>query len=127
MVGAHGNPVNIVDQSGRPLSPAALAALIQQDPAYQSGETVLLLSCNTGVTPSAKWNKAGSFAKLLARSLNANVQAPDHFGWLFSNGAFESRGGLINGQPVTWDNVPINPGPMKPDPNDPGTLIEVTP
>jgi RHS repeat-associated protein len=127
VVGAHGNPINIVDQNGKPLSAVALAALIQKDPAYQAGETVLLLSCNTGVTPPAKWQQPGSFAKRLAIALQANVQAPDHFGWLSSNGTFESKGGMVNGQPVNWDNISINPGAMKPDPNDPGTIIEVTP
>lgn len=127
VVGAHGNPINIEDQNGTPLYPQGLAALIQQDPAYHPGETVLLLSCNTGVTPPASWHQTGSFAKQLATALQANVQAPDHFGWLSSSGTFESRGALINGQPAAWDKLPIVPVPMTQDPNDSGTLIEVKP
>ncbi|WP_426285030.1 RHS repeat-associated core domain-containing protein [Luteibacter sp. E-22] len=127
VVGAHGNPLNVVDQNGSALRPEQLATMIQNDPTYQQGETVLLLSCNTGVTPEAKWNRSGSFAQRLASSLKANAQAPDHFGWLFPSGSFESRGGVVNGKPVQWDNIPIIPSSMTPDPADPGTLLEFKP
>ena len=129
MVGAHGNPLEVIDdQNSGPkrLSPADLAHLIQSDPNYVPGETVLLLACNTGVKPAPGWNKPASFAQLLARRLNAPVQAPDKFGWL-GKGTFQSAGALSNGHPVAWDSQSISPTGLTLDHADTGTILEFQP
>lgn len=130
VVGAHGNPLEVLDDQNtrvKKLSPKDLAALIQADPSYSPGETVLLLACNTGVMPDRRvWHKSGSFAQLLARELNAPVQAPDNFGWL-GKGTFQSAGALSNGQPVSWDSQNISPTGLTFDHANTGTILEFQP
>lgn len=130
VVGAHGNPLEVLDDSSsriKKLSPKDLAALIQADPNYSPGETVLLLACNTGVMPDRRvWHRSGSFAQLLARELNAAVQAPDNFGWL-GKGTFQSAGALSRGQPVRWDSQNISPTGLTFDHANTGTILEFQP
>ena len=57
------------------LSPAQLATLIHRDPAYISGQTVTLFSCETGRSQSG-------FAQKLAEELRATVIAPTELAWL---------------------------------------------
>lgn len=77
-VGAHGNAGGPVDPTTRkPISAEDMADQIRQNPKYQPGETVRLDSCNVG---------RGDFAQELANELNAPVQAPDNYVWIYSNG-----------------------------------------
>jgi len=128
VVGAHGNPLEVVDgNTNRKVTPQDLAKLIQSDPNYSSGETVLLLACNTGLAPDRRvWHKSGSFAQILAHILQAPVQAPDHFGWL-GPGSFESFGAQANGKSVSWDSQNIVPNGLTKNPSDPGTIVEFKP
>lgn len=91
------------------------------------GETVLLLAWNKGVMPDRRvWHRYGSFAQLLARELNASVQAPDNFGWL-GKGTFQSADALSRGQPVRWDRQNISPAGLTFDHANTGTILEFQP
>jgi uncharacterized protein RhaS with RHS repeats len=78
-VGAHGNPDNIEGPDGRIITPQQLANMIKASPKYHSGETVYLLSCETG-------KGSNPFAKQLAQELGATVRAPDTLLWYYSDG-----------------------------------------
>jgi hypothetical protein len=75
-VGAHGNSSTVVDSQGNALTPQQLAQQIQ-GAGWQQGQTVKLMSCNTG---------KGQYAQELANTLGTTVQAPNNFVWYWPNG-----------------------------------------
>lgn len=128
-VAGHGTPINIVDQrSGRnkTLTPQQLADLIAASKNYMPGETTLLLACNTGRKPGGRWGRA-PFSQKLANDLNADVQAPNNWGWFL--GYTDGSVGYMAASSVpdaSWDA----PGPLPTTPNfnDPdSTIVEFTP
>ncbi|AXA90919.1 RHS repeat-associated core domain-containing protein [Massilia sp. YMA4] len=80
-VGGHGSPSVMVDASGKSLSPKELAKMIQGHPDYKKGQTVQLMSCNTG-------KGKNSFAKKVATELQAPVKAPDQYLWIWPDGRY---------------------------------------
>jgi len=84
-VGGHGNSSTIVDTEGNPISPRQMARRIQSHPCYKKGQTVVLMSCNTGAGDD-------SYAQHLARELDAPVRAPDQFLWIWPSGATKPAG-----------------------------------
>lgn len=55
------------------------ARLIQQNSNYKKGQSIRLLSCNTGESPNG-------FAQNLANKLNVVVYAPTNIVWAYPNG-----------------------------------------
>jgi len=84
-VGGHGNSSTIVDAAGNPISPRQMARQIQSHPCYKKGQTVVLMSCNTGAGDD-------SYAQRLAHELDAPVRAPDQFLWIWPSGATKPAG-----------------------------------
>jgi hypothetical protein len=80
---AHGNPskVQIVRPNGQEVlvDHRVAARLIRQNPAYQPGQPVRLLSCSTG-------QGSRSFAQNLANKMRVPVRAPDDVLWAYPNG-----------------------------------------
>ncbi|OOG49135.1 hypothetical protein B0E50_06980 [Rhodanobacter sp. C01] len=125
-VGAHGNPLDMVDANGNPLYPSELAQLIKRDKSYKLGEPVRLLSCNTGRNPGKPYAPT-PYAQFLANDLGAPVQAPNTFGWFQSNGTFTVAGALGANGPVQWDQTGINPTNISIDLSAPGTMNTFSP
>ena len=88
-VGAHGNPVNMVDATGKVVYPIDLANLIKSMPGYDAATLIRLYSCNTGVVPGGVWGNK-SFGESLALDLGVGrtVAAPNNFGWITTRGGF---------------------------------------
>lgn len=84
-VEAHGTPDFIMARTGRPISPAELAAWIQHDPRYSSGMPIYLFACETG-------NGTHSYAQRLADVMKVTVVAPDTRLWVQKGGAFAVSG-----------------------------------
>jgi RHS repeat-associated protein len=78
-VGAHGNPLDVVDpNTGLPLTAQQLAQLMY-DAGYSQGEPVWLQACETGKNPASGPYLGANlppFAQQLADTLNATVWAP---------------------------------------------------
>jgi RHS repeat-associated protein len=125
-VGAHGNPLDIVDENNMPLYPSELANIIKHNKAYKPGEPVRLLSCNTGRDPGKPYSPI-PYAQFLANDLGAPVQAPNTFGWFLSDGTFTIAGAQNANGPVQWNQTGINPNNIFIDLNAPGTMNTFTP
>ncbi|WP_158628749.1 RHS repeat-associated core domain-containing protein [Dyella choica] len=124
-VAAHGNPLMIVDAQGNPILPQDLANMIKHDKNYKPGEPVVLLSCNTGVTPSKPWYPS-SYAQFLANDLpdGSVVSAPNNFLWLNDEGQSVVAGARdANGRPVDWTGTSISAGGITMDPSNPGKMV----
>jgi len=89
VVGAHGNPSLIVDESGNAIIASELADTIRAHPKYQAGMPVDLLSCNTGKGDNP-------YAQQLAKELNAPVRAPDQYLWYYTDGRTVPAGMTID-------------------------------
>lgn len=125
-VGAHGNPLDVVDANDMPLYPSELANIIKHNKAYKPGEPVRLLSCNTGRDPGKPYSPT-SYAQFLANDLGAPVQAPNTFGWFQSDGTFTIAGAQNANGPVQWNQTGINPTNISIDLSAPGTMNTFTP
>lgn len=99
---AHGTPskVQIVRPNGEEVwvNHRVAARLIQQNPAYQRGQPVRLLSCSTG-------EGSGSFAQNLSNKLGVPVRAPSDVLWAWPNGAMRVSGMRTVVNPVTGATV----------------------
>jgi len=104
-VGAHGNPVLIVDANKRQVSAANLAKQIKAHPKYREGMTVELLSCNTG-------SGDNPYAQKLANELGTKVRAPTQYVWYSSNGEISVRDWDESHKKMPWWN-PFGWGRMK--------------
>lgn len=79
----HGTPDCIKSRTGRPISPAELAAWIHRDPRYQTGMPIYLFACDTG-------RGSRSFAQQLADVMQAPVVAPTERLWPRKGGNYET-------------------------------------
>jgi len=125
-VGAHGNPLDIVDANNQPLYPSELADMIKHDKSYKPGEPVMLLSCNTGRNPGKPFAPI-SYAQYLANDLGAPVQAPGTFGWFLPDGTFTIAGARNASGPVEWNQTGINPTNISIDLSAPGSMNTFNP
>ncbi|MBQ0167313.1 MAG: hypothetical protein KBT02_09440 [Treponema sp.] len=84
VVGGHGAPSFMEDDSKQPISARKLSELIKADDNYQDGMSILLVSCSTG-------KKDEGFAQKLAdeMGLNTEVIAPTKTLWISSKGSLE--------------------------------------
>ena len=78
-VSAHGSSSGVQDANGNYLPPSQLASMIQNDPMYEPGMTVVLYACNVG---------NGYYADSLAMAMNTTVAAADSIVWSHSDGTF---------------------------------------
>ena len=77
-VAGHGNSNGIYYDNGTRISATELANMIKNDPNYKPGQTVYLISCNTG---------NGTYANELAAALGSGaVQAPQNYAAIDQNG-----------------------------------------
>ena len=84
-VGGHGNPSMMVDACGRALTAKELGKMVREHSKYKPGQTVKLMSCNTG--------KGGKpYAQKLATELGCPVVAPDEFLWIWPDGKYMPTG-----------------------------------
>jgi hypothetical protein len=91
---AHGTPQFILGPNGTKLGADKLSQIIKSDPHYRIGETVVLLSCNTGRGPNP-------LAAQLSNILDAHVIAPNDIVWA---GQYQ-----MNNQPQPLFNVGPTP------------------
>ncbi len=85
-----------------------LANLIKRNPQF-SGQSIRLLSCNTGALPNG-------FAKNLANKLGVQVTAPNNFIWAWPNGKLGVYPMSTGGTPILsspGSMVPFNPGKIE--------------
>ncbi|WP_431910261.1 hypothetical protein [Micromonospora carbonacea] len=85
VVFAHGTPEHLV-VGDRRITPAQLARMIQDDPAW-GGRPIVLMACDTAASPAGATAPSASFAETLAGLLPGTpVTAPNGTAWLAGDG-----------------------------------------
>ncbi|MEU8026232.1 hypothetical protein AB0B88_28905 [Micromonospora haikouensis] len=85
VVFAHGTPEHLV-VGDRRITPAQLARMIQDDPAW-GGRPIVLMACDTAASPAGAAAPSASFAETLAGLLPGTpVTAPNGTAWLAGDG-----------------------------------------
>jgi hypothetical protein len=98
VVALHGAPDYATNENGHLITPKNLADRIKGHENYKPGQTVVLLSCETGKATKTSPN---NYAQALANELGTPVIAADKFVWFYKGG---------NVPPFAADEqLPINP------------------
>ena len=79
-IAIHGSPQSVLVRDGVLANHRVLAGLIESNSQF-TGQSIRLLSCNTGATNSG-------FAQDLANKLNTTVVAPNRFLWATESGTY---------------------------------------
>lgn len=123
VVAGHGNAENMTSggPTGPLLEPSDVASRINNVEGLR-GRDVLLVSCNTGVTPNSGM---ASFAQRLANELRVTVHAPNNFVWAYPDGK------IVVAPPTSPSNAtwqtPVSEISRDPDMNRRGRFVPFGP
>ena len=90
VIGGHGSTRIFQDINYNIVSPEKLAELVKNNPNYQQGMAIKLLSCNLGGKTSGYDNYAQRFANAIGQGVN--VYAATEMCWYYSNGDIKVAG-----------------------------------
>ena len=101
VIGGHGSTKVFQDKNGKNIDPEALAGLIKDNPNYEKGDTIRLLSCNAGGKTKGYDNYAQRLADVMVHG--TKVYGPTEFCWYSSDGSIEIAGKswFFKDQPAT--------------------------